>query len=89
MPFAATWMDLEIIILSEVTQKDKYRITYMWNLIFIFLFLGPHLCHMDVPGLEVKLELQQLAYATAIAMKDPSHICDLCQSCGNARSLTH
>ena len=28
MPFAATWMDLEIIILSEVsqTEKDKYHI---------------------------------------------------------------
>ena len=27
MPFAAAWMDLEIIILSEVsqTEKDKYR----------------------------------------------------------------
>ena len=27
MPFAATWMDLEIIILSEISQtdKDKYH----------------------------------------------------------------
>ena len=35
MPFAATWMDLEIIILSEVkqTEKDKYHdMIYMWNL---------------------------------------------------------
>ena len=26
MPFAATWMDLEIVILSEIshTEKDKY-----------------------------------------------------------------
>ena len=25
MPFVATWMDLEIIILSKVSQKDKYH----------------------------------------------------------------
>ena len=34
MPFAATWMDLEIFVLSEVSQKekDKYDIAYMRNL---------------------------------------------------------
>ena len=34
MPFAATWMDLEMITLSEVSQKRQilYDITYMWNL---------------------------------------------------------
>ena len=25
MPFAATWMDLEIIVLSEISQKGKDR----------------------------------------------------------------
>ena len=40
MPSTATWMDLEIMILSEVSQgeKDKYYITYMWNLIQMNLF---------------------------------------------------
>ena len=34
MQSAATWMDIEIIILNEVTQteKDKYDVTYTWNL---------------------------------------------------------
>ena len=27
MPFAATWMDLEVIILSEVCQTEKENIT--------------------------------------------------------------
>ena len=33
MSFTATWVDLEIIILTEVnqTKKDKYYITYTWN----------------------------------------------------------
>ena len=34
MPFAAMWMDLEIIILSEVRERQiSYEITNMWNLI--------------------------------------------------------
>ena len=34
MPFAATWIELELIILSEISQldKDNYAITHMWNL---------------------------------------------------------
>ena len=34
MPFAATWMDLKIVMLGEVSQTDKetYDIPYMWNI---------------------------------------------------------
>ena len=33
MAFAATWMELEMIILSEVRQERQvsYAIPYMWN----------------------------------------------------------
>ena len=40
MPFAATWMELETVILSEVSQRERhipYDITCIWNLIY-----GPH-----------------------------------------------
>ena len=35
IPFAATWMDLELIILSEISQRKRqltYDFAYMWNL---------------------------------------------------------
>ena len=32
MSFAATWMDLEIIILSEVSQAKTISHNMMWNL---------------------------------------------------------
>ena len=35
MPFAATWMDLEIVILSEMSDRKRqisYDIAYTWNL---------------------------------------------------------
>ena len=34
MPFAATWMELETLILSERERQIPYVITYMWNLIY-------------------------------------------------------
>ena len=38
MPFAATWMELETLILSEVKSERErqipYGITYIWNLIY-------------------------------------------------------
>ena len=39
--------------------------------------LGPHWWRMEVPRLGVELELQLLAYTTATATWDPSHIWDL------------
>ena len=38
MPFVAAWMQLEVLILSEVSQKaDKYHMmsTYIWNLKYL------------------------------------------------------
>ena len=36
--------------------------------------------HMEVPRLGVKSELQLLAYASATATRDLSHVCDLLHS---------
>ena len=52
-----------------------------------FFFLGLHLCHIEFPRLGARSELQLLAYATAMAMPDPSHLCDLCHSGGNTKSF--
>ena len=69
---------------------------YIWALnfqmtkfktVFFLLFLGPHVRHMEVPGLGVKSELQLPAYATATATPDLSHICDQCCSLQRHRIL--
>ena len=44
----------------------------------LFVFLGPHLWHMEAPRPGVQLELQLPAYASA--MPDLSHVCDLYHS---------
>ena len=44
---------------------------------------------MEVPRLGVESELQLLAHATATAVWDPSHVCDLHHIHSNAGFLTH
>lgn len=34
LPFAITWMNVEGIILSEISQKEKDKSTYMWTVFF-------------------------------------------------------
>ena len=45
--------------------------------VFFFFFVRPNLQHMEIPRLGVELELQWLAYTTAIAARDMGLICDL------------
>jgi len=52
----------------------------MPHFIFIYLFiyfLGQHPQHMEVPRLGAESELWLLAYTTATAMPDLSHVCYL------------
>ena len=54
---------------------------------YLFIFLGSHPWHMEVPRLGVKLELQLPATATATATQNPSHVCNLCHSSRQHRIL--
>ena len=58
-------------------QHFKVYISFFLSFFFFFCFLGPHLQDMEVPRLEVKLELQLLAYSTATAMWDLNWVCSL------------
>ena len=53
----------------------------------IFAFLGLHLWHMEFPRLGVESELQLLAYATATAVWNLSHVCDLHHSSWQCQML--
>ena len=54
MSFAATWMNLEIIKLSDISQRQRqiYDITYMWNLkiSYKWIYLQNRSRLMDIVG---------------------------------------
>ena len=65
LPFAATWRDLEITILSEVKshrERQIHDITYMWNL-----------KKNDTNGLTYKTE-NKLMVIRAMGMSEGRHI---------------
>ena len=51
LPFASMCIDLENIILSEISQTEKTKT------VFYCCFLGPHVRHMEVLRLGVEWEL--------------------------------
>ena len=53
----------------------------------LFVFLGPHPSHMEVPRQGVESEPQLPASTTATARQDPSCICDLHPSSWQCRIL--
>ena len=57
--------------------------------LFILVFLGLHLWHVDVSRLGVTLNLLLPAYARVTGTRDPSYICDLQHSSRQCRCLTH
>ena len=88
-----------MFLISELADLGYvYIYIYIYIYILSFVFLGSHLGHMEIPRLGVQLEPQLLAYTTAIAMKDPSHIfelhhsswqCKILNPLSKARDRTH
>ena len=65
---------------SSYLDASVIQVEDNMSFFFFFVFLGLHLQQMEVPRLGVESELQLLAYTTATATPDPSHICNLHQS---------
>ena len=65
------------LISSHAWQLVIKRQEFVTLFYFIFVYLGPHPWHREVPRLGVKPELHLLAYTIATAMPDASHVCNL------------
>ena len=67
--------------IKAVVRKHYIHFLFSSSFFFFFFFFfaisWPLPRHLEVPRPGVELELQFLAYTTATAMPDPSHVCDL------------
>ena len=74
-----TFILVSLVIHNAVLQGNNVNLTQISEskkFFLSFVFLGPHLWHMEVPRLGVQSELQLPAYTTATAIRDLSHVCD-------------
>ena len=69
------------------TQILCYKLACLLIYICMYVFLGPHMQHVEVPRLGFESELQLPAYTMATATLDPSCICDLHHSSGHRRVI--
>ena len=76
-------------MISRSTNAAANGISFYLILFYFIVFLGPHPQYIEIPRLEVKSELQILAYTTATATPDLRQVCDLHTAHSNAGSLTH
>ena len=67
---------------SQRGRKKRIQCRYFLSFFFFcfLFFIELHHQHLEVPRLEVKLELQLPGYAIATAKSDPRHLCDLYHS---------
>ena len=68
------------IFLRKRVRNARIINYVIYVFIFLFCFLGLHLLHTEIPRRGVELKLLPQAHATAPAIPDLSHICNLHQS---------
>ena len=67
-----------VAIVQFMHISNNHIVHFIFLIYFIlFVFLGSHLWHMEVPRLGVQFKLLLPAYAKATATPDPSQVCNL------------
>ena len=75
-------LSFHLFMISFAVQKLVSLISptdlFFLLLLFLKIFLGSYLWHIEVPRLEAESELQLPAYTTTTAVPYPSLVCDPC-----------
>jgi len=80
----------QLLNIQHSINYSHHAASYIPGLFGLFVcFLGPNLRHMEISGLEVKLELQLLAYTTATATGTPAGSATYTKLTATAGSLIH